>query len=176
MIISTSNWMKRFAVIAGSALMGLLLAAGANAATPETVVAQVTFVNPITIAQDNSLQYGTLDHTLNEQTIIIAPDSTVSGTGTAFVIGVAPKAAKLTVGSDVRQALTILVDNIVNGTGYLLTDFVCNYDNGTDTPCNSYNPTSVASATLLIGATLTGDNNAVPGDADGSFDVTITYP
>ncbi len=33
----------------------------------------------------------------------------------------------------------------------------------------------LATAPLLIGATLTGDNLAVPGAADGSFNVTILY-
>ncbi len=169
--------MKKFAALLGSALLGLMLATGANAATPENVVAQVTFANPITIAEVNSLQYGTLDHNLNTQTIIINPDSTLGGTGTAFVIGAPPAAANLTIGADIGLALTILVDNIIDGTGYALTAFMCNYDNDAgDTACNSYNPTSVASATLLIGATLTGDNLAVPGAANGSFDVTITYP
>ncbi len=169
--------MKRRAAILGSALMGTMLATGANAATPENVVAQVTFANPITVAEVNSLQYGTLDHNLNTETIIIAPDSAVTGTGTAFVIGALPAAANLTIGADIGLALTILVDNIIDGTGYALTAFMCNYDNDVgDTACNSYTPTSVASATLLIGATLTGDNLAVPGAANGSFDVTITYP
>ena len=38
-----------------------------------------------------------------------------------------------------------------------------------------YTATAVASATLKIGATLTGDNTATAGNADGSFDVTVTY-
>jgi hypothetical protein len=171
-----SNWITRIAVIAGSALMGLTIASGVNAANPESVVAQVTFANPITITENNSLQWGTLDHNLATETITIAPDSTVSGTGTAFVIGATPAAASLTVGAT-AGGITILVDTIVSGAGYSLGTFMCNYNGGTDTACDGsgYNETGVASATLLIGATLTGDDTAVPGAANGSFEVTVTY-
>jgi hypothetical protein len=125
--------------------------------------------------RSNALQYGILDQTLNTETIIIAPNSSVSGTGTALILGGTQAAANLTVTATASQTLTILVDSIVNGTGYALSAFVCNYNSGTDTACNSYTPTSVASATLLIGATLTGDNLAVAGAADGSFNVTVAY-
>ena len=116
--MKTSNWMKRFAVVVGSALLGLMFATGANALNPENVVAQVTFANPFTITEVNSLQYGTLDHNLNTETIIIGTDSSGSGTGTAFVIGAAPAAANLTVVGDASQAITILVDTIISGSGY----------------------------------------------------------
>ena len=172
-----SNWMKRLAVIAGSALMGLTLTIGVNAANPESVVAQVTFANPITITEVNSLQWGTLDANLNLETIIIAPNSGVSGTGTALVIGATPAAANLTVGAT-AGGITILVDTIVSGAGYSLGTFMCNYDGaGADSACDGggYTETAVASATLLVGATLTGDNTAVPGAANGSFEVTVTY-
>lgn len=172
-----SMWLKRFAAIAGSAVTGLLLATGANAANPESVVAQVTFADPITITEVNSLQYGILDQNLNTETIIIGTDDSVTGTGTAFVIGPAPKAANLTVAGTASQPITIAVGTIVSGTGYSLGTFICKYGTGSDTGCDGagYSETSVASTTLLIGATLTGDNTAVPGPADGSFVVTITY-
>ena len=175
--MKTSNWMKRFAAIGGSALMGLTLTIGANAANPEPVVAQVTFANPITITEVNSLQWGTLDHNLATQTIIIAPNSTVSGTGTAFVIGATPAAANLTVGAT-PGGITILVDTIVSGAGYSLSAFICKYDTGgTDTACDGagYSETSVASAVLLVGVTLTGNGNAVAGADNTTFDVTVTY-
>ena len=38
-----------------------------------------------------------------------------------------------------------------------------------------YTATAVASATLKIGATLTGTNSATAGNADGTFDLTIVY-
>ena len=174
--MKTSNWMKRLAVIAGSALMGLTLTIGVYAANPEPVVAQVTFANPITMTEVNSLQWGTLDVNLNLETIIIAPNSSVSGTGTALVIGATPAAANVTVGASVA-GITIVVGAIVPGAGYTLGTFMCNYNGESDTACDGagYSATAVASATLLVGATLTGDNSAVPGAADGSFNVTIVY-
>jgi len=172
--VNTKIWMKKFAAILGAALMGLMLATIARAAV-ENVVAQVTFADPVTIVEVNSLQYGIIDHVLNTETIIIGTDDSVGGTGAALVIGGTQAAAELTVDAEVSQVLTILIGSIVDGTGYALSAFVCSYNGGADTPCNTLLPTAIASAPLLIGATITGDNLAVPGTANGSFDVTILY-
>ena len=172
--MNTNIRMKRFLAILGSALMGLMLATVARAAV-ENVVAQVTFADPVSIVEVNSLQFGIIDHVLNTETIILGTDDSVSGTGSGLVIGGTQAAAELTITAEVSQVLTILISGIVDGTGYALSAFVCKYNGGTDTACNSLTPTAVASAPLLIGATLTGDNLAVPGTADGSFNVTILY-
>ena len=73
------------------------------------------------------------------------------------------------------ESVTVAPD--VSGAGYALTDFRCNYAAGTDAVCEGagYLGTSVASGSLLVGATLTGDGTAVAGAADGSFDITVTY-
>ncbi len=166
--------MKRFAAILGSALTGLMLATAAHSAV-ENVVAQVKFANPVTITPVNALQFGIIDHVLNTETIIIGTDDGLSGTGAGLVLGGTQAAAELTIAAEASQVLTILIDTILPGVGYALSAFVCNYDTGTDTACNSYTPTAVASAPLLIGATLTGDNLATPGNRDGTFNITIAY-
>ncbi len=86
-------------------------------------------------------------------------------------------AASLTLTASPGQAITIQVDSVDPGAGYSLSDFRCNYNSGTDAACDGsgYTETSTASGTLLVGATLTGDGTATVGDADGSFDVTVTY-
>jgi len=174
-VASSSIYKRELLAILGSTLFVLVPAIVADAANPEPVTVGMNFLDPVTITEVNALQYGILDQTLNTETIIIAPNSAVSGTGTAFILAGTQAAANLTVTATASQTLTILVDSIVNGTGYALSAFVCNYNTGTDTACNSYTPTSVASATLLVGATLTGDNLAVAGAADGSFNVTVAY-
>ncbi len=171
----TSTCMKGLLAILGPALIGLMLVTGADANNPEPVTVGMNFVDPVTITEIGSLRYGVLDQVLNTETIIIAPNSSVSGTGTGLILGGTQAAANLTVTASASLTLTILIDTIVDGTGYALTAFVCNYNSGTDTACNSYTPTSATSATLLIGATLTGDNLAVAGAADGSFNVTVAY-
>lgn len=169
------KYFKGMLAVMGATVLGLSIATVARAANPETVTAQVTFADPVTITTVASLQFGVIDQVLNTETIIIGTDDSVSGTGTGLILGGTQAAAELTVGATASQTLTILVDNIVNGTGYTLGTFVCSYNGGADTACNSLTPTSVASAPLEIGATLTGDNNAVPGAANGSFRVTIAY-
>ena len=178
MIINTSNWMKRFAVIAGSALMGLMLATGIYAANPESVVAEVEFVAPVTIAEDSSMQFGLLDVNLASlETIILAPDDSTSGTGTSRILGSAPLAADLTITASASTGITILVDNVTTGTGYGLGTWMCEYDALGPLACDGagWDVTSVASGALRVGVTLTGDGTAVVGNQDGSFDVTVSY-
>ncbi|TDJ29551.1 MAG: DUF4402 domain-containing protein [Gammaproteobacteria bacterium] len=159
------------------ALVGLALPARLPAANPETIAVQVTFVAPIAISEANALQFGSLDQNLaNLESVTVAPDSTVTDSADR-VEGGPQAAASLTVTATPGQAITIHIDAIVSGAGYALTDFRCNYAAGTDTDCDGagYLGTSVASGTLLVGATLTGDGTAVAGAADGSFDITVTY-
>ncbi len=59
--MNTNVWMKKFLAILGSALMGLTLTTGANAANPEQVPVEVTFATAITIVENNPLQIGVLD-------------------------------------------------------------------------------------------------------------------
>ena len=161
----------------GCALSALLIVGSAYAANPEPVVAEVTFVAPVTITENNALQYGLLDVNLaNLETVVIAPDSSVTD-ASSRVVGGTQAASDLTVAATSGQPITILVDNISSGTGYSLASFVCNYDSGADTACDGagYSETSALSATLLVGATLTGDGTAVAGVANGGFDVTVSY-
>ena len=159
------------------AILMAVVGSSVDAASSEPVVAQVTFVEPISVIEVSALQYGLLDQSfVNPDVVVIAPDSTVTDTASR-VVGGMQAAANLTVAATPAQAITILVDSVVNGTGYALGTFICNYDAGTDSVCDGagYSQTSAASATLLIGATLAGDGLAVAGAADGSFNVTVSY-
>ncbi len=158
-------------------VMVLLLSAGLAAATTVTAPVRVTFVNPVAITEVNALQFGSLDQNLaNLESVTVAPDSAVSDSANR-VEGGSQTAANLTVTATPGQAITIHVDSVVPGAGYSLTAFRCNYDSGTDTACDGagYSGTSVASGTLLVGATLTGDGTATAGVADGGFEVTVSY-
>jgi Domain of unknown function (DUF4402) len=154
----------------------LSLSLSLSAATPEPVVVNVEFVTVIAITEQNSLSYGLLDEALNTETIIIAPNDNVSGTGTAFVLGGTQEAAQVTITATVGQAATILVDSVTPNTGYTLGTFMCTYNGGASTACDSnMGVTTVASAVVLIGATLTGNNAAVDGVVNGSFEINMTY-
>jgi hypothetical protein len=177
MMLKTNIWMKGFVAFVGSFLIGRMFITGAEATNPENVVAQVTFVDVITINEINPLRYGFLDQNLSVgETVIIAPDSSLTDAGSNQLSGTFG-AASLTVAGTGGESINILVDTITNGAGYTLAGFTCNYDAGVDTACGGagYTETSVGSATLLIGATLTGTGTAVPGAADGNFNVTVAY-
>jgi hypothetical protein len=171
------NQSKNRLAIVGCALVGLTFAGSANAANPESVVVEVEFVAPVTITENNPLQFGLLDvNMINLESIVISPNSAVADPATR-VLGGTQAAANLTVSATEAEAITILVDNIASNTGYSLSGFTCNYNSGADTACEGagYLETSVASATMTVGATMTGNGLAVPGVFNGSFDVTVTY-
>jgi hypothetical protein len=173
--------MKRTLAALSGAGLASLLSVGAYAANPETVVVEVTFVDPIDIVENNPLQFGLVDTSFaNADTITVGTDGSVTDSG-AFSVGGTQAAANLSVTAATATPITIVVDNITNNTDYSLSAFQCSYDGGADTACDGagMNTTSSTTATapLLIGATITGNggNNATPGAQPGSFDVTITY-
>ncbi len=167
------------------AVMALWLPAASLAASSVTVRVQVNFVDPVAISEVSALQFGSLSQPLADQeSVTVASTGTMSnpadhvmGGAKTVVRGAPQAAAKLTVKAAPRQSITILVDGASPGAGYSLTDFRCSYNGGSDTACDGagHTETSVASGTLLVGATLIGDSTAVAGAAGRSFDVTITY-
>jgi hypothetical protein len=166
--------MKRFAAIAGSALLGTMLATVAYAAKT-TVTAEVEFATPVSIGAVTALKFGILDvGLLGSESITIGTDDVPTG-DIARITGGIQAAADLAITATAGPTLTILVDNIVNNTGYTLGAFVCKYAAEADTTCNSYLPTAVASTSLLIGATLSGTGGAGVGTFNGAFDVTVLY-
>ncbi len=166
--------------------MALLLPVSSMAASSVTVRVQVTFVDPVAISEVSALQFGSLSqHLADQESVTVAsigtasdPDYHVMGGAKTVVRGAPHAAANLTVKAVPRQSITILVDGASPGAGYSLTDFRCSYNGGSDTACDGegYSETSVASGTLLVGATLTGDSTAAASAADGSFDITVIYP
>jgi len=167
------------------AVMALLLPAASLAASSVTVRVQVTFVDPVGISEVSALQFGSLSQHLADQESVTVASTTMSDPADQFMGGAkivvrgAPQAAaNLTVKAAPRQSITILVDGASPGAGYSLTDFRCSYNGGSDTACDGegYSETSVASGTLLVGATLTGDGTAMTGAVDGTFEVTVIYP
>ena len=177
--MNTSNWMKRFAAIAGSALMGLMFTTGANAANPETVPVDVTFVAPIAISAVTNLNFGLVDvGFITPDTITVNPDSTFSESA-SNIVGGTKAAASMTITSIGSTGITITADTPSNGTYWTLGSFTCNYNSGSDTACGSgYNVTSPAggAATLFVGAVLTGVAGGAAAGADpGSFQVTVIY-
>ena len=173
--MNTNIRMKKFLAILGSALIGLMFA-NVSYATGQVVTAEVTFAGPISITPVNELQFGIIDEALNLETIIIATDNGVSGTGTGLMISGTPLAADMTIAATAGPTISILVDNPSPGTGYTLTAFRCKYGAGADTACDpAYTATAGSSTTLKIGATLTGTGAATAGNADGTFDLTIVY-
>ncbi len=144
----------------------------------ELVEAKVAFIDPFGISEASDLQIGTPEQIVaNRERVTVVPATAEGGTKTAITKG--PQVpASLTVTAAPYQPITIHVDEVVPGAGYSLTDFRCNYNAGSDTPCDGpgYSETSVGSGTLLVGATLTAHGTRVAASsAVGRFEVTISY-
>jgi len=164
-------------VLAVAAIAGISLAATTAYATTLSVNANVTFVDTITLTENNPLNFGLINTTMIAgDTVAINTADAVSDSG-GRVAGGTQQSADLTVTATVGQSTNILVNNVVNGTGYGLGTWRCKYDAGVESACDGagLNVTSVASGILKVGATLTGDGFDVAGPANGSFDVVVTY-
>lgn len=147
-------------------------------AAVDTVVVNVEFVAPVTLATNTNLNFGKLDLNMAAaETVIVNTADTVTADAGANVIGGAPTSADLTVTATAAQTVVISVAQNTAGTYWAVSAFKCAYDGGAVTACNGagYNVTSVASAVLKIGATLTGAGSAVAGVDNGSIDVTAVY-
>ncbi|MDX1405509.1 MAG: DUF4402 domain-containing protein [Woeseiaceae bacterium] len=177
--MKSKGFLKSIAAVAGSALLGLTVAKVAVAANPEPVVVEVEWVAAITIAETNPLQFGLLDVAMADtETVVIATDGGVTDANNN-VTGGTQAAATFNTTAAPGKAITILVDNIGNGTYYTLGSFTCDYDGDTAGACDGggLSETSVAgSIEVRVGATLTKNSTpAVAGADNGSFDLTITY-
>ena len=175
--------MKRFAAIAGSALMGLMIATGANATNPEQVAVDVTWIAPIVIAEVSALRFGLLDVGMAENdTVTVETDGTYNESVANTVVGGTIAQAELTITVANTTAISILVDTIGSGTYYTIGTFLCSYELAADVACDSAYPvTSSGSSgtgdTLEIGAILTKNSTipAIAGDDDTTFEVTVTF-
>jgi hypothetical protein len=180
--MNASNWMKRFAAIAGSALMGLMFATGANAANPEPVPVEVEWVAPVAIVENATMSFGWLaTGTPASETVTMNTDDTYSESAAGTVIGGTQTAAQVTITVANTTPITILVDSIGSGTYYTLGAFMCSYATAPDEICDSeYDVTSSATSSssgdiIEIGATLTVQGTPAVGTDDTTFDVTVTY-
>jgi len=137
----------------------------------------MSFIDPIIITENSPLQFGILSVAMvANDSITIGTDNSLGG-ATNLIISGSQSAADLTVTSTSSASLNIAITSIVNGGGYSLSNFICQYNSGTPTACGGvgYNVAAVPSAPLKIGATLTGDGTDTVGTANGSFDVVINY-
>ncbi len=176
--MKTIQLAKAFAATIGSAILGLTIATVASAANPEPVTVEVEWVSAITISETNALQFGLLDTAmLASETVTIDPDGTVTDADNN-VAGGTQAAATFNTTAVPSKAITILVDNIGNGTYYTLGSFMCDYDGGADAVCDGAGMSATSAAgsrEVRVGATLTAGGSAVAGADNGSFDLTITY-
>lgn len=143
------------------------------------VAARVTFVAPTGIAEVNALQIGAPNGNLaDSEPVTIGTDDAIGGAKTAAAVQPGTKtAANLNVTSAPGQAITIQVGDVVATDGYTLANFRCNYNASSDRACDGqgFSEITVASGTLMVGATLVAERNGAAGPFDGSFAVTISY-
>jgi len=176
-MVFRKNWINSVVIIGGSSLMGLMPATVADAANPEPVTVDMTFMDPITITENSPLQFGLIDVNLADLEVVrVRPNRPVVDNDNR-ILGGTQIAANLTVTAQVGVTISIDAGNAATATGYVLRRFRCRYNGATaDGNCNAgYTTTSVASATLLVGADIRGNGNAVVGVDNSSFDVTVSY-
>lgn len=144
----------------------------------ELAEAKVTFVHPVGVGEINDMQIGMSDRDLLFSAQVTVPaEDRLGGAKVAAVKPGMKTAASLNVNAPPGQPITIYVDEVNAGDGYSLEDFRCNYNAGDEAACDGtgYSDISVASGTLVVGATLIAKNTGMSGPGNGSFDITISY-
>ena len=171
-------WLKGTLITMGSALCGLMVTTGASATT-EPVTAEVEFVAAILISETNALQFGLLDTAIgNTETVVIAPDGTVTDTF-LNVQGGTQAAATFDVTAVNLKGITIRVANVVTpgGSGYALGTWRCDFVAAGEGDClTGINPTAGAGVEeVRVGVTLTGDGTSPSGIKNSTFDLIVIY-
>ena len=177
-MFKTKIFVMSFVAVLGSTLIGLILSSRTDAANPEPVTVEVTFVAAITISETNALQFGLVDDALaNLDTIRIETNDAVTES-TPRILGPVPLSAKFNVTATPSAGINILVSGESSGAGYGLSNWECDYDGGTVGTCTTpgLSETSGTGVRVVrVGVLLTGDGTATAGPADGSFNLTIAY-
>jgi hypothetical protein len=142
-----------------------------------SVTAEVEFVAPLALSTNNNLQFGMISTDIaNAETLVLSSASSLTDSANRSVGGTIA-AASVALTASASKSIAIQVSSISPGTGYTLGSFVCAYNGGSESDCQSsaLSVTSAASANVLIGATLTGDGNDVAGTSNGTFNVSVSY-
>ena len=147
----------------------------------EPITVSVRFILPATLSPDDpNLDFGKLTENMQAgDTITIGPDGSLTDSVSRRLSTEPPKPAMLALDTNTEVSVNIKISNVASGTGYSLSNFMCNYDDGTATACDGIgmDTTTIDAAALIkVGATLTGDGNSSPaGPSNGSFDLTVSY-
>ena len=113
LIVFKSNWRIGVVTICGSSLMGLVPVTVADAANPESVTVDMTFLDAITITENNPLQFGLLDVNMaNNQVVRVRPNGNVVDNAGGDTACGGPGYSETSVGSS-----TLLVGLTLVGTG-----------------------------------------------------------
>ncbi len=144
----------------------------------ELAEVRATFVNPAGISEISDMVIGSSnEEMLFSDKITVQTNDGHGGTKGGTVKPSLKTAASLSVRAAPGQPITIYVDEVNAGDGYSLAEFRCNYNASDDVACDGegFSGVSVASGTLLVGATLTSSGKRVTAPGNGSFDITISY-
>jgi len=155
--------MKRIYLAAAAAFT--VLAFGSAAMAQTTASASVTVITPVAVTKTTDLAFGSITSAATSGTVVVAATAggTRSITGGVALVGTSGTAASFAVTADGSTAYTITVPaTFAVGTM-------------TATTATSTLPTSGASTSFYVGASLAVPASTAPGTYNGSFNVTAAY-
>ena len=156
-------------------LSAIALGVALTVASPAAAVdfsanAIVSIVNGITVAEDISLNFGTL--ALNNGDVTISAASVVTDANNLTADGTAQTSGEFTVTSIVGAQVNVTMSADAGApAGLSLSAFT--FDIGGGTTTNPYT-VAVGTETLLVGATLTVDPGAASTGANQTIPYTVT--
>jgi len=164
--------------IALAALTTLAAPAVAQSSASATTTGTTTIIQPITIAQNSALAFGTIVRpATGASTISIGTGAdTVSATGGAVVLRGTKSRARYTVSGEGGEVISVTLPASFNLSKLGATDLAVTLTRnpaGNLTLSNALGATGTAS--LDIGGSFAISNTTVTGDYSGTFTVNVAY-
>jgi hypothetical protein len=159
-------------------LSGLASPAFAQSSNSATTTGTTTIIQPVTIAQDNALAFGTLVRpTSGSSTITIGTGSdTVSATGSAVVLRGTTSRARYTVTGEGGETVSVTMPatfSLAKTGAPALTVNLARNPSGNLTLSNALGATGTAS--LDIGGSFSISDTTPTGAYSGTFTVSVAY-
>jgi hypothetical protein len=165
-------------LMCGIAVAGFASHASAQSSASATTNGTTTIIQPVTIAQNAALAFGTIVRPTSGTSVISigTATDTVSATGTAFALRGTTARARYTVSGEGAETVSVTMPSTFNLSKSGSPDLVVTLSRnpvGNLTLSNALGATGTAA--LAVGGSFSVSDTTATGDYVGSFTISVAY-